>query len=348
MLVDCPNCEARFSVADRLLEPAGRKLRCAACGAVWHQDLVKEAPPPPRPAAPKPTAPKPAQKKPAAPRAAPPPRPKPAAPVAAPLPLEAEPDPEIAEDAAEEAAEKAAMAMLGGNFSDEPDAQDMFAEAEPEAPSPGTFPDDDPLQSLDFGSPEPREDTGPNLDDRALDLDDILSGDAPEPIPEVFSGPPPRRSGGKKGRAKVWLFGFLGIVGIALGGAWYMRTEIANRWPVVATVLETLHIPLQPVGAGLKVTGLQPERMAQDGDEVLVVKGMITNTTGKILDVPTLRLSLYDAKGVLLQESLGSASKDSLASGENVGFRLLLKQPSQSAQRFEVGFFSAKGGEPKK
>ncbi|MBF0095589.1 MAG: DUF3426 domain-containing protein [Alphaproteobacteria bacterium] len=127
-----------------------------------------------------------------------------------------------------------------------------------------------------------------------------------------------------------------------------MRTEIANRWPVVATVLETLHIPLQPVGAGLKVTGLQPERMAQDGDEVLVVKGMITNTTGKILDVPTLRLSLYDAKGVLLQESLGTASKDSLASGENVGFRLLLKQPSQSAQRFEVGFFSAKGGEPKK
>ena len=39
MQVACPKCNSRFAVADHLLSPSGRKLKCVACGGVWHAML---------------------------------------------------------------------------------------------------------------------------------------------------------------------------------------------------------------------------------------------------------------------------------------------------------------------
>ena len=97
LIISCPSCGTRYDVPDSAIGPAGRKLKCAACGHGWHVDAARPdqaaladdpvAPPPPV-AAPAPPAP-PVQES-GSREDAPPPRPA-AAPAASPPPIPAAP-----------------------------------------------------------------------------------------------------------------------------------------------------------------------------------------------------------------------------------------------------------------
>ena len=55
MIVSCPECSARYRLADDAIPPEGRTMRCAACQHRWHEMGPTVAPPPPDPAIAEPT-----------------------------------------------------------------------------------------------------------------------------------------------------------------------------------------------------------------------------------------------------------------------------------------------------
>lgn len=53
MIITCPSCSVKFSVADAAIPPQGRKLKCSKCEFLWHFKPAKaasaeEAAPPPK------------------------------------------------------------------------------------------------------------------------------------------------------------------------------------------------------------------------------------------------------------------------------------------------------------
>jgi predicted Zn finger-like uncharacterized protein len=64
MILTCPQCDTRYQADAAKFRPAGRNVRCAKCGHLWHQDapppepeaLVEIAEPVPEPAPPPPPA----------------------------------------------------------------------------------------------------------------------------------------------------------------------------------------------------------------------------------------------------------------------------------------------------
>ncbi|MEO5375471.1 MAG: zinc-ribbon domain-containing protein [Alphaproteobacteria bacterium] len=342
MRITCPNCEARFSIADHLMGPTGRKLRCTSCGLVWHQapgdgeDATPAAPP--AKAAPRPAAAKPAAKPAAAPAREPPP---PRARDAAPMPLEMEPS---SQAAAEAAADVAVRNVLAREFPMEDDEPERTERAERD----DRRRDEEPPRSrrggrggLDesFSLATSLLSTASNGDDGPPDIERILADDDPDPIPEVFSGPKPQTSGSGKSHRLLWVvLVLLVLLGGAAGGAWYKRDMILERWPEVAGVMEMLHLPVASPTSMLQVKDIVADRFAKNGVDILVVKGIITNTSDQPRPVPKLRLGLYDAANALIQETDGQALNATLPPGESTRFTIQLEHPAQAAHHFEIGY----------
>jgi predicted Zn finger-like uncharacterized protein len=49
MILQCPQCDARFLVKSDMIPPEGREVRCAKCAHVWHATPPEEETPPPAP-----------------------------------------------------------------------------------------------------------------------------------------------------------------------------------------------------------------------------------------------------------------------------------------------------------
>jgi predicted Zn finger-like uncharacterized protein len=169
-----------------------------------------------------------------------------------------------------------------------------------------------------------------------------LFAETPQPIPDVFtrSRETRSRSGGGLGTVLVLLVVVLAAVGGALV---YFQDKVIAVVPEAAPVYQTVGLRSESVGAGLIFRNYSSERPVQDGNEVLIVRGIIANTTDKQRDIPMLRLVLFDKADGKLQEKVVRPPAASLDAGGTVGFRIALDQPNPEAVRFELTFTAGEG-----
>jgi hypothetical protein len=203
------------------------------------------------------------------------------------------------------------------------------------------------------------------LDDEAPDFDDILArlesqerersgrdkdmsfgdndrfGDD-EDLPGLLRGGGPEWGRGNgRGRAPAWaswLAAVLIVVAGALGVLYFLRDSVVGLVPQAEGVYTTLGISLSRPGLGLKLENVVPTRELVEDEEILVVRGFITNVSEIDRAVPALSLTLNNAEGEMVQRMVSPAPTDSLSPGETTSFRLTMRNRLPEAVAIEVAF----------
>jgi predicted Zn finger-like uncharacterized protein len=177
-------------------------------------------------------------------------------------------------------------------------------------------------------------------EDPFAEMSDLMRARRPESMPDMYEArvPKPAR---RKGGIILWIvFLFILLAAIAFG-LYYLQDRIIDRFPGLAKYYDMAGVRQEDVGVGLNFRNYNSERLVQDNNEVLIVRGVIANTTGQKKDIPLLRLALYNGAN-LLQEKVVAPPQPTLDAKATVGFKVTLEQPHPDATRFEVTFTAPK------
>jgi predicted Zn finger-like uncharacterized protein len=98
--------------------------------------------------------------------------------------------------------------------------------------------------------------------------------------------------------------------------------------------------PPSAPGAGLVIQGLSPKRDVKNNIPVLVISGRIVNSSSVLQVVPTLRVTLHDAKNNTVASWTFSPDQASLPPGGSEPFETSMAQPSELASGVVVTFES--------
>jgi predicted Zn finger-like uncharacterized protein len=173
-------------------------------------------------------------------------------------------------------------------------------------------------------------------EDPFAEMSDLMRARRPESMPDMYEArvPKPAR---RKGGFILWIVFLLILLAAAGFGLYYLQDRIIDHWPGLAKYYDMAGVRQEDVGVGLNFRNYNSERLVQDNNEVLIVRGVIANTTEQKKDIPLLRLALYNGAN-LLQEKRFAPPQPTLDAKATVGFKVTLEQPHPDATRFEVTF----------
>jgi predicted Zn finger-like uncharacterized protein len=314
MIVSCPNCSTNFKVPEAAL---GRTMRCARCGHVWREGAPAMAEAAPAPAY----------------------APEPAYAQDDDMPFEAEPEPAFA----------AGPQSSYNAFDDEIPLESPGADYHPPEPDPvfeAMLENDPALAEIDkLGFTGEGNEAEDDEDDPFAKMSELMNARHPEVMPDVFSPARPKKPlPRRKGAFMLWVVGAVTVLLAMALGLYLFQDRLIDRWPGMSKFYERIGLRRDEVGADLSFRNYNSERLVQDNNEVLVVRGVIANGADQKREIPLLRLALYNGTA-LLQEKIISPPQATLEGKATIGFKVTLDQPDVNATRFEVTFIAPKPGE---
>ena len=151
---------------------------------------------------------------------------------------------------------------------------------------------------------------------------------------------PGSRPPGWLGWAAAGIFVVTALAGLALA-----RNAIVANWPGTVQIYDAAGLPIQaPHTDGLRIAGVESERI-DDGDRtILLVRGVVENTTEDSRRVPALRAVLADDAGREVYRWRVAVVARVLDGGQSTTFTSWLARPPERAARFSVDFAADDGG----
>ena len=191
--------------------------------------------------------------------------------------------------------------------------------------------------------------TGPNADPVGEDgeipasdpnFDSEFVPDGEEPIENPTSRPtgvPALRRKRKSIVARlIWFMLIILIIGVAGGGVVF-QNKVIETWPAAIRLYTLVGLTQEPLGIGLNLLNVKFSRRGGNWGGLLV-EGEVENSSDQVLDVPSLRATLFDQKNKAVQRWPFKAPLPRLLPGEIVKFKTIIKNPVNGAARIEIDF----------
>ncbi|MCP4395396.1 MAG: hypothetical protein GY804_14190 [Alphaproteobacteria bacterium] len=114
-------------------------------------------------------------------------------------------------------------------------------------------------------------------------------------------------------------------------------TENSYRIPILGSVYQLIGLSEEIVGKGLEFNNVRSVIIKEGGVEYFEVKGYVLNATKHRMDVPLIKLEIYDEKANVIKEKKVVPHKDQLAPGVNIHF-VIRETKDTNASRISVTF----------
>ena len=332
MQIVCPHCTTAYDVKPSSLGERGRQVRCTRCRESWFAE--------PKPAPALETVANAAPDMAAPPAEPQPPMPptEPEAAMAAPLPEE----PPAPEAWAESSAEPAILAAADAPPT-APEAAPQFIPPDPE-PQPET-PVGPPQAAISEFMPEPVAPVAaPPLAPSAENAEAAAPAartiePAGEDI-ETFAARRMQRDALRR-RGSLPLPSLPATIVVMLATITALigwRHDVVRFAPQTASFFGAIGMPVNL--RGLQFENVTTIKDLHDGVNVLLVEGTIVGAGLRSADVPRLRFSVRDARGLEIYSWTALPAQSVLAPGERLAFRSRLASPPTEAREVLVRFFN--------
>jgi len=142
----------------------------------------------------------------------------------------------------------------------------------------------------------------------------------------------------RKDIGKVWFSALLLVVIVVIGGI-LARDQIVTAWSPASKLYSFLGLSItKNVVLGLQISEVKYEKSLEDGIEILVVSGKISNSSDVYRVIPGIKIVLEDDVGIILREWIFAVQIRGLESGGSTKFSTSLRAPPSEAVNLNCGF----------